>query len=485
MASASRARPLPSAVRTTRCTAPAMPVTWQSWSLRRRWKASSTMRRPMRMCSARSWSDSSPIRYIVLSVRSSRTLRRMPVSSAVRGALIVIPSPSAAMAPILGAGDARRDLAPRGADHVEDSVHHVHQIEVLGREDRLHAERAERAHVALGDDAAHDDGDRLAHPFGPELLAHRARDLEVRAGEDREAEHGRILLDRRLDDLRHRPADTAVDHLEAGLAGRDRDHLRAVRVAVEPGLADDDPGTTPVPGAPRSHARPHRLDARALEAEALALDAGRRAVLAEHLAQRIGPLAGRDPGARAGDRGGHQVLARPGGLVEAPESRVDLALAPPALGGAHHLEGLGGRRGVELEEPAVRAGEQGRGQPLGPAVAADDHELALVDVRQALGLAAHQGGLHVARLDRGERAAQLADAGDLGGGGLLQLRDLGGDHRRAVEQVGVLEEVRLVGEDLLQAERPLLVPRARQAERLVPGGELEGAAAGAAAERHA
>src|SRR5213596_893117 len=65
-------------------------------------------------------------------------------------------------------------------------------------------------------------------------------------GEDREAEHGRILLDRRLDDLRHRPADAAVDHLEAGLAGRDCDHLRAVRVAVEPGLPDHDPGTTPV-----------------------------------------------------------------------------------------------------------------------------------------------------------------------------------------------------------------------------------------------
>src|SRR5947208_6140896 len=178
MASASRARPLPSAVRTTRCTAPAMPVTWQSWSLRRRWKASSTMRRPMRMCAARSWSDSSPIRYIVLSVRSSRTLCRMPVSSAVRGALIVIPSPSAAMAPILGAGDARRDLAPRGADHVEDSVHHVHQIEVLGREDRLHAERIERPHVALGDDAAHDDGDPLAHPLGPERSEEHTSELQ-------------------------------------------------------------------------------------------------------------------------------------------------------------------------------------------------------------------------------------------------------------------------------------------------------------------
>src|SRR6266446_3856301 len=337
MASASRARPLPSAVSTTRCTAPAMPVTWQSWSLRRRWKASSTMRRPTRMCSARSWSDSSPIRYIVLSVRSSRTLRRMPVSSAVRGALIVIPSPSAAKTPILGAGDARRDLAPRGADHVEDSVHHVHQIEVLGREDRLHAERAEPVHVALGDDAAHDDGHRLAHPLGPELLAHRARDLEMRTGEDREAEHGRILLDRRLDDLRHRPADAAVDHLEAGLAGGDGDHLRAVRVAVEPGLADDDPGTAPVLRAPRR-------DARALEVEALTLHAGRRAVLAEHVAQRVRPLAGRDPRACAGNRGRHQVLARPGSFPQAPEGRVDLALAPPALGGAHHLERLGGRR---------------------------------------------------------------------------------------------------------------------------------------------
>src|SRR5881396_2135358 len=172
MESASSARALPSEVRTMRCTAPTMPVTWQSWSLRRR----------TRMCSARSWSDSSPVRYTVLSVRSSRTLRRMPVSSAVRGASIVIPSPPIAAARTLGADDARRGRVPRRADHVEDPLHHVQQIEVLRREDRLHTERRERAHVALRDDAAHDDGDRLAHPLGLEALAHRARDLEVRAG---------------------------------------------------------------------------------------------------------------------------------------------------------------------------------------------------------------------------------------------------------------------------------------------------------------
>src|SRR2546427_357470 len=118
-------------------------------------------------------------------------------------------------------------------------------------------------------------------------------------GEDREAEHGRILLDRRLDDLRHRPADAAVDHLEAGLAS-------------------------------------------------------------------------------------------PGALRATRETRGALALAPPAPGGADHAEGLGGCRRVELEESAGRAGERGRGQPLGPAVAADDHDLAPVDARQALGRAAHQ-----------------------------------------------------------------------------------------------
>ena len=43
----------------------------------------------------------------------------------------------------------------------------------------------------------------------------------------------------------------------------------------------------------------------------------------------------------------------------------------------------------------------------------------------------------------------------------------------ALEDVGVLEQVGLEGEHLLDAKRPLLVPGPRKAERLVPGGELE------------
>src|SRR5262249_26964207 len=46
-------------------------------------------------------------------------------------------------------------------------------------------------------------------------------------------------------------------------------------------------------------------------------------------------------------------------------------------------------------------------------------------------------------------------------------------------------EIGLVSQNLLQAQRPLLVPRSRQAEGLVPRRQLERAAAGVAAERDA
>src|SRR5713101_4524234 len=76
--------------------------------------------------------------------------------------------------------------------------------------------------------------------------------------------------------------------------------------------------------------------------------------------------------------------------------------------------------------------------------------------------------LHVARLDRGDRAAHGVDPRELGFRLALELRDFLGDRGRAVENVRIVEQVGLIGEYLLQAQRPLLVPRPRQAERLVP-----------------
>src|SRR5437868_5186875 len=65
------------------------------------------------------------------------------------------------------------------------------------------------------------------------------------------------------------------------------------------------------------------------------------------------------------------------------------------------------------------------------------------------------------------RAARLA----------LELLHLRRDLLGAVKDVAVFEQISLVGEDLLHAQRPLLIERPRQAERFVPGRQLHGARA--------
>jgi hypothetical protein len=77
----------------------------------------------------------------------------------------------------------------------------------------------------------------------------------------------------------------------------------------------------------------------------------------------------------------------------------------------------------------------------------------------------------------------VVDQGQLLQRALRQLGDLGLDHVAAVEQVLVFQQVGLVGQHLLQAQRPLLVERTRQAQGLVPGRQLQGPAAGVLAQR--
>ena len=96
-------------------------------------------------------------------------------------------------------------------------------------------------------------------------------------------------------------------------------------------------------------------------------------------------------------------------------------------------------------------------------------------------------GLDQARLHVGDgvdRAAVLLDHRHLGPGALGQLLDQAVHHHRALEDVGVLEQVGLVRQHLLDPQAPLLVPGAGEAHRLVPGRQLDRAGAGVAAERH-
>src|SRR5262249_14552623 len=207
-----------------------------------------------------------------------------------------------------------------------------------------------------------------------------------------------------------------------------------------------------------------------------ASDAGGCAVFTEAFAQRKAPFARGDAGLGTDDGGRHDVavLARRGAqFLERRRHRLLVAAGAPRLE-TLDLRGLGlGRHG---EDGVGRAGER-RGLALHETIDPDHGLLAALDRLDAARVRFHELLLHVALLDRGDRAAQRLRVGEPLLGLALELPDLGGDRRRAIEDVAVFEEVGLVGENLLHAQRPLLVPRPRQAERLVPGRQLHRARA--------
>ena len=129
---------------------------------------------------------------------------------------------------------------------------------------------------------------------------------------------------------------------------------------------------------------------------------------------------------------------------------------------------------------AVACGQR-RGRGLGPAVDADDHGFVGFDPADAVGVRLDQTALHV--VDGRHRAAHRVDLRQFGPRAVFQRLDLAVDRGVAVEQVVIFQKVGLIGQDLLHPQRPLLIPGARQAQRLVPGGQLHGAGAGVFRQR--
>ena len=103
----------------------------------------------------------------------------------------------------------------------------------------------------------------------------------------------------------------------------------------------------------------------------------------------------------------------------------------------------------------------------------DDDLLPRLHPRATLGMGLDELGLHIAALDGSYRPAHRcypvhfrARIGD-------ELIHESFDDVRASEDVVVLQQVGFVGEDLLDAQRPLLVPGPGQAQRLIPCRQLD------------
>ena len=113
---------------------------------------------------------------------------------------------------------------------------------------------------------------------------------------------------------------------------------------------------------------------------------------------------------------------------------------------------------------------------FGVAVDADHSQVAALDRLDTFDMRADEAFLHI--VDGLGGAAARIQVGQRVTGQRLQLLGLGFDDMAAVEDVFIFQEVCFIGKDLLQAQRPLLVPGTWQAERLVPGRQLQRAAAG-------
>ena len=148
--------------------------------------------------------------------------------------------------------------------------------------------------------------------------------LQVRAGEDREPDDVDVLLERRGGDLLR---------ASGGCPGRSppcRRRGRGRRSARRRSSGRRARACRPGSGAGgRSAGRPRRPASRIAASSSCvaagggAGDAGRRAVVAEHLAQGARPLAGRRPGLRRLDRRRHDVRRLVGrGLGEVVERRA-------------------------------------------------------------------------------------------------------------------------------------------------------------------
>ena len=79
-----------------------------------------------------------------------------------------------------------------------------------------------------------------SRPRSRSKLDDARHESHVRAGEDRDADGVRVLLDRGLDDLLRRLVEAGVDDLHAGVAERAGDDLGTAIVPVQARLRDDD-----------------------------------------------------------------------------------------------------------------------------------------------------------------------------------------------------------------------------------------------------
>ena len=260
--------------------------------------------------------------------------------------------------------------------------------------------------------------------------------------------------------LRRREPDALIDDIHADFPAPCRDLFGAVGMAVEARLAEHIGQLAP-------ERLGNTLDVLADSGRiflAIGLDnhgdARGCSEFAKHVPHCRAPFTCRDAGLRAGNRGLHDIGPVLCGLLQRGERIFNgacISLAAPFF----QVANLGGflcrvdrlDRSVAACEWALRR--------LDIAVDANHGQITALNRLDAINMCADEALLHM--VDRLDCAAPRIEVSQRIPRQRLQLFCFGFDDMAAVEDVFVFQEVCFIGEDLLQTQRPLLVPRAWQA----------------------
>ena len=197
--------------------------------------------------------------------------------------------------------------------------------------------------------------------------------------------------------------------------------------------------------------------------------------MTESLAQDIAPFARGDPGFRGGNRGRHNVAAIERGCAQIPKRiRHGLRIARISPAG-EALDLLGFGLGIHCHDRIIARGERA-GFAVLIGVDPDHSHIAAFNLPNPCGVGVDQTRLHI--FDRLYGSAHGIDQCQLSPRALLECCDFAFHRGIFVEQILIFQKIGFIGHNLLHPQRPLLIPGARQAQSLIPSGQLHSAGTG-------
>src|SRR6185369_2378328 len=325
-----------------------------------------------------------------------------------------------------------------------------------GREDFLDPERLELGDVLLRHDAAAEDRN-VAHALFLHQRKNAREQCHVRARKNGQAHAVDVFLDGGLGDHLRRLVETRIDDLEAGIAQRARDDLRAAVVAVEAGFCHQNSqnlvGHNRFPLSAVARSPPVAMPRSTVVVMPAAQSAGafsnRRGILvdAEDFAIDVRNLADGHAFAHGFDDRRHQVAVLARRAAHGFDALGDFLRIAARLEGRDFLALL-------LLEAAVDAQDLERLAVFHRvAVDADGDVLVFVDRLLECVCGVGDLGLRIADLDRAHDAAEIVDAADVLLGLALHAVGERFDRIAAAERVDGVHDAAFLGEDLLRAQR--------------------------------